>query len=501
VREEKWAEARGAFEEARRLAPGDPDAYYELARVYRRLGDEKAAAQALARHHDLVLFRARKDVLEAKIAEAGGDAAKAAPLRLELARGLAARQMYGEASEQYERLLVESPGRTDIRKEYDVARRRALPAEALLQEADALLAQGRPEAAASLYLTVAERDRRNAAAWEGAGISLSTAGDLTRAVPCLLHAADLGPSRPRAQMALAQVYHQAGLSQAARQCLERVVKAEPSNAAAWHDLGVVLNEGAHTKEQGEKALRQAVTLDGKNTGYLLELADALAAKDKASEAEATFRRALSLEPKSGEVLSRFGGFLAQRSAGVPDRQAEGERLLREALAIDPKDDFARYNLGRIAYDRGDYKQAVALLEPVLANPDNADAPDVWYILARARRRTGDAAGAAKAEANADRLQKDFIAFQAARERAAQRPSDAAAQRDVARLYAARGQDTQALILYDRSLRLNPKDAAARSERDALGQRLQTDGKLPTTETYRTLLDAASASAPASKSSL
>jgi type IV pilus assembly protein PilF len=135
-------------------------------------------------------------------------------------------------------------------------------------------------------------------------------------------------------------------------------------------------------------------------------------------AEESFQRALRLSPNDHDINHNYGWFLCQRgrekdaigyflaavrnpfyrtpersyvNAGICARRsgdlAAAENYFRQALAVRPNLPAALFQLADLAYARGDYPGAMALLERLtqLAQPT----PEVLWLGVRLGRRLGD----------------------------------------------------------------------------------------------------------------
>ncbi len=506
IRQGRWTEAKEAMEHAERLAPADPDPVFDLVRIYRQLGDKADADSAVERHRRLRQFVQQKQALKEKAVTLKDQAPQ---LRLQLARLCAANGDNAEALEQYHRYLELQPH--DAAAQQELARldsritsaaqasqpvlasatsaAPALTAANLLQQADALYAQKRYPDAERAYIRILQQDKSSGPACQGLGLTLAAEGQPDRALVFLLSAVKRDPNLAPAQFTLAQNYMAMDAPAEARRRLLIAVAREPGNAAYWHLLGLACGEAEPYYGQAEEALRHAVALDPHNVGYQLDLADGLVKTGKHSEAEATFRQALSLAPRDPETLSRAAMFLLSNQPDAA-RQQEAEQLLQKALAISPDDSYALYALGHLRLDRGDPRQAVGYLQRALKLATQTDTAELWYLLARAYQRLGNGKQAGKAMAISQQMRQDYEATRHTAELADKNPRDVGLRLKLARLYARRGANAPAIATYQTCLQLDPHNAPARSELAALETRLKASGKMPSMTTFHALVAAA-----------
>jgi tetratricopeptide (TPR) repeat protein len=503
IRQERWQEAKAAVESAARLAPTDPDPAYELARIYRHLGETASADRAVQRHRQLRQFAQQKRTLQEKIATFKQEAPR---LRLQLARLCAANGDTAEAIQEYRRYLTLTPGDSGAKQELARLEARitgAVPAASapspasiatLLSQADALSTQKRYAEAERVYRRVLQQEPRSARACQGLGLTLQAEGKSEPALLFLLSAVKLDPALTPAQFTLSQAYMAMGAPVEARRRMMAVVQREPGNAAYWHLLGMACSGAEPYYAQAEDALRRAAALDSHNVGYLLDLAELQARANRVTEAEATYRQAQNLAPKDSDMLARFGMFLLSNRPD-PQRQREAEGLLKRALAADPRDSYVLYALGRLSLDRSDGRQAVGYLQRALATTTQIDTAELWYLLARAYQRIGDRSHAAKALEISRKQREAYQNLQHTQELADKSPQDVKLHLTLARLYAQRGENAKAISMYQTCLQLDSQNAPARQELAALEKRLKASGKMPPMTAFRALIAAAGQAQP------
>jgi len=196
-------------------------------------------------------------------------------------------------------------------------------------------------------------------------------------------------------------------------------------AASYYQLG---NMGVALEE-----VRTAIKIDPSfgpayNVGGLV-----YAALKQDAQAEASFQRALSINPNDSLANNNYGRFLCDRkreSEGIrhflaavqnplyrtPDRAyvnagicarrmgdaAAAEEYFRDALRLRPGQPQALYNLSEMAYERSDFEAARSDMTRLMRSVE-PNAPTLWLAI-RIERKLGDAASAAS---YAQRLRKSF----------------------------------------------------------------------------------------------
>jgi len=100
------------------------------------------------------------------------------------------------------------------------------------------------------------------------------------------------------------------------------------------------------------------------------------------QAEAAYKKALSLDPTLSNALTNLGNLEYRR-----DQIEQAEHYYRRALACDPEQPEALYNLGFLCFERDEIEQAVLLFGQALeSDPSFADA---HFNLAMALEERGD----------------------------------------------------------------------------------------------------------------
>ena len=132
----------------------------------------------------------------------------------------------------------------------------------------------------------------------------------------------------------------------------------------------------------ERHYRRALDLDGDDQGAAFNLANTLAAQDRAAEAQVFLRRALAIDPGFVEAWYNLAGFLD----AAADR-AGAKESLDKALAIDGEYADALYNLGQLHFEDGDYDRALECWERYLRfDPQSEWGEKARRAMAVCRRR-------------------------------------------------------------------------------------------------------------------
>jgi len=130
-----------------------------------------------------------------------------------------------------------------------------------------------------------------------------------------------------------------------------IVRFDPKNAAAHHNLGLACQAGGRSAE-AVSSLKRAVELQPSLESALIQLAAALLQQGRESEALVVFRK---LSRKAEDpVARRLYSAQALAMQGEPD---EAEKELRRLLALAPQTAKARAFLGELLSIRGMFDEA------------------------------------------------------------------------------------------------------------------------------------------------
>ena len=217
---------------------------------------------------------------------------------------------------------------------------KAIPLRALLACAAVLVAGAGP-AAETPSAFVPVKESLKAEKWDAA----VEAGE--KAVQELPGSAEayLWLGRAYGQKAMkASIFSQMGLAKKCRISFEKAVALDPGSADARVDLIQYYANAPGIVGGGlEKARMEIKALDGLDAARGALMSGYVLAKEKKPvEAEAEYRRAVSLKPGDAAIRVRFGHFLER--AG---RKDEAKDSYREALRLDPALEGAKKDLERL----------------------------------------------------------------------------------------------------------------------------------------------------------
>lgn len=174
------------------------------------------------------------------------------------------------------------------------------------------------------------------------------------------------------QSALLQVglnYHQQGLLQLAEHTYRQVLYTHPSDANAWHLLGVVLFQvGRHA--EAAQAVEKAISFNPKDAGYHYNLGNIYCNLGRIDKAEGVYNQAVALSPGFVDALGQLGFVYLQTK-----RYSQAEEAFKKALDLDPNHYSFWNNLGNTYKDQDRFEEAIEAYQQGLAvNPKG------WEVL-------------------------------------------------------------------------------------------------------------------------
>jgi Tfp pilus assembly protein PilF len=184
-----------------------------------------------------------------------------------------------------------------------------------------------------------------------------------------------------------------------RSLLQQAVAIDPSDAAAWYDLGL-LESGQGRKPEALAAFAKAAALDPDMADAQNSLGAVQAESGSAAEAEASFRAALRLDPFHADAHANLADLLARRE-DLSQAAWHYERAVRLAPGKAPYEFNYGFTLARLAK----FGEAERHMEAALrADPNLAEAHD---LLGGLHEQRGQTAAALREYQEAVRIRPDF----------------------------------------------------------------------------------------------
>lgn len=423
------AQAAADFERARDLNPGEADHWYYLAQAQALASQGKSAVESLSEavnrepaYRDQALNEPLFEELKAQVDLDFGFESILFDSLTEAARAYAA-----EGQDRY----------AAAQEVEDVQVRREILIQATLAYSRAITLTP----ATDLPLEQAGYRAALAAIYQDRGLPDPAVIQLEQAV-------DTAPDNEGYRLRLARAYADQGRWDDAKDMYDEVLRLNEENASAWLGKGEILLQQAEHRKAAVAFQRASELAPGEVTAWY-GLGVARLAFNPA-EAEAPLRQAVTLDPTYTANIRQ-----ALRQAELEtDVSEQLEAVLRAA------DEVVQ---GDAALETGDLAQAIDHYETATeADPDNI----VYLVkLGDAYRKQGDE-GAVEAYAQAAEIYRRLI------DKVKDEPSY---HFRLATVYAAQGEDADALIAYNTAISLDPDVAAYYAARARLYVRLGRTG--------------------------
>jgi predicted O-linked N-acetylglucosamine transferase (SPINDLY family) len=235
-------------------------------------------------------------------------------------------------------------------------------------------------------------------------------------------------------LARGTAHQEAGEFEQAEKVYEQILRGDPQHAAAWHQLGMLsLHQG--DLERAAECISRAVSLEGSEPVFHIDLGRACALLNRVDEAVESFQQAILLDPDNPQAHHQMGAALQRRGdmIGARLRFQQAVRLapnfaaawndlgsacqacaeldqageaFEQVLRLTPGLGGAHFNLGNVRLAQGRLLEAVACYARVLERqPPFAEALN---NLGTALHRLGRPEQALHAYELAQRLSPDFV---------------------------------------------------------------------------------------------
>ncbi|MDE3067267.1 MAG: tetratricopeptide repeat protein [Verrucomicrobiota bacterium] len=287
-----------------------------------------------------------------------------------------------------------------------------------LNRANRYFTAGNYDAASIEYQKVLRTDPQSAKAWGRLGIIFFDEGRMAQVLPVLTRAAQLDANNLDVRIKLGEVYLTVAKMKEARAEAEFVLERNPKDSTA----PILLAESAFSTNDIESVRQRLKRLQQAGDSAPLEVAlGTLAYRQKDLQAaEADFKRAVALDPKSADAYSALGNLyltvqdvkkaepaFRQAATLAPPRSgkrlqyaqlkiamgdpAGGKRLLQEIVKKTPDYLPAWLGLAKLAVTETNYADCAACLGNVLSrDPGNYDGLLLQNGLELAQGKTADA---------------------------------------------------------------------------------------------------------------
>jgi len=163
-------------------------------------------------------------------------------------------------------------------------------------------------------------------------------GQVQQALTVLEPTAKAFPRDTATQVALADLYKDAGRDADAERTLRQFIQVDPGNAQVLNHLGYMLAESGRQLDEAVRLVQRALDIDPGNPFYLDSLGWAHFRRGDLEEAEKYLSPAAAQLPRSAEVQDHLGDLLARRgrwqdaiTAWTRALEGEGEEIDRGSI--------------------------------------------------------------------------------------------------------------------------------------------------------------------------
>jgi len=194
--------------------------------------------------------------------------------------------------------------------------------------------------------------------------------------------------RARIRLELAAAYFGQGQATTALDEVKQALQADPNMPQAYNLRGLIyasLNED----QMAEESFRRALQLDGRDGDVMQNYGWFLCQRGRFKEAYEQFDRAVALPQYRDAPKTQLAKGVCQARAGSLQ---DAELTLKRAYELDPGNPATSVNLADVLYRRGDFERARFYIRRVNNVPQLANAETLW-LAARIEHKLGNAMGA------------------------------------------------------------------------------------------------------------
>jgi len=192
-----------------------------------------------------------------------------------------------------------------------------------------------------------------------------------------------GRKRARIRLELAANYFQQGQTNVALDELKQALTADPTFADA-HNLRGLVYMRLNDNERAEESFRRALALNPRDGDVPHNYGWLLCQQARYGESLAMFGRAIAMPGYGGQPKTLMTQGLCQVRAG---QLAEAERSLSQSYELDAGNPLTAYNLANLLFQRGDPRRAQFYIRR-LNNSNLANAETLWLGI-KVERALGD----------------------------------------------------------------------------------------------------------------
>jgi type IV pilus assembly protein PilF len=192
--------------------------------------------------------------------------------------------------------------------------------------------------------------------------------------------------RARIRMELAVGYFEQGQTNVALDELKQVIASDPTFPDAYNLRGLIYMR-LNDVRQAEDSFRRAVSLNPRDANVQHNYGWLLCQQARYDESQRAFDAAMSNAAYTGRSKTLMAQGLCQARAG---RTTEAEHSLARSLELDAGNPVTGYNLASLLYRRGEFKRAQFYIRR-LNNGELANSETLWLGIKVERRLNDDIA--------------------------------------------------------------------------------------------------------------
>ena len=201
----------------------------------------------------------------------------------------------------------------------------------------------------------------------------------------------LDPGFHQAYYRLARSYQNLGEIDSALKTLDRTIEIKSDFIPAYIDKGNIFRREGRS-EEAEAVYRQALSIDPKSDQAWVGLGAVLRG-EKSAEAIEAFKSALAVNPKSGDAAEYLGELYSEQ-----EEWADARRYLDLAVKLEPKNHTAAWRLALVYNTLGEHENARQMAKRSTSLKKTFEYG--WYELGLAEKALGNRIAAIEAFKNA-----------------------------------------------------------------------------------------------------
>lgn len=193
--------------------------------------------------------------------------------------------------------------------------------------------------------------------------------------------------RARIRLELATTYYQQGQLTTALDELKQAESIDP-RLPATHELRALIYDAMGDAERAEASFRRAMDLDPSNGSVMHNYAWYLCGRTQYAAADSLFARAMAFPMTVDTSRTLLARGVCQMRAGL---FAEAEKTLLASYEVDSGNPATAYNLATVLHRRGELERARFYVRRVNNVAEQVTADSLW-LAARIEHRLGNIAG-------------------------------------------------------------------------------------------------------------